>query len=50
VELPNVVDSASFNLCVGKQSSFAGLLPQFDETMKAMKKAGVLQKIYDKYR
>ena len=50
VELPNIIDTASFNLCIGKKSSYVNILPKFNATIKAMRKNGKLQEIYDKYR
>ena len=50
VELPNIVDSAPFSLCIGKESPYVNILPEFDKTLKDMKKDGILQKIYDKYK
>lgn len=50
IELPAVLDSQSFNLCIGKQSPFVTMLPQFDETMIQMRADGTLQQIYDRYR
>jgi len=50
VELPNIVDSAPFNLCIGKESPYVNILPKFDKTLKDMKKDGKLQKIYDNYK
>ncbi len=37
LELPNIIDSASFNLCVGKKSSNVNILPKFDATIKTMR-------------
>jgi polar amino acid transport system substrate-binding protein len=48
-EIPAVLDSRSFNLCIGKQSDFAGILPEFDKALQAMKVDGTLQQIYEKY-
>ena len=50
VELPNIIDSASFNLCIGKKSPYVNILPKFNATIKAMRENGNLQEIYDKYR
>ena len=50
VEIPNVLDSTPFNLCIGKKSSYVKILPEFDETLRKMKKSGKLQEIYDKYK
>jgi len=49
-ELPNIIDSSTFNLCIGKKSPYLGILQKFDETLRKMKKDGTLQEIYDKYK
>ena len=49
IEMPNVIDRKSFNLCVGKKSPYANILPRFDEMLRKMRKNGVLKKIYGKY-
>jgi len=49
VELPNVLDSATFNLCIGKKSFYTNILSEFDKTLIKMKSDGSLKKIYDKY-
>ena len=50
IEIPVVLDSVSFHLCIGKTSSFVRILPAFDETIKKMKEDGTLQKIFEKYQ
>jgi polar amino acid transport system substrate-binding protein len=50
VEIHNVLESVSFNLCIGKKSAYANILPEFDKTIQEMRKDGTLQKIYDMYR
>lgn len=50
VEIPTVLDSSSFNLCIGEKSPYTKILYRFDETMRKMKKDGTLQKIYNKYK
>jgi polar amino acid transport system substrate-binding protein len=50
LKINNVMESVSFNLCIGKKSSYANILPKFDETIREMRKDGTLQKIYDAYR
>jgi polar amino acid transport system substrate-binding protein len=50
VELPNIIDSGEFQLCVGKKSPFVNILPKYDEIVREMRNDGTLQKIYDKYR
>jgi len=49
-ELPNIIDSSTFNLCIGKKSSYANILQKFDETISRMREDGKLQEIYDKYK
>ncbi|OVE74413.1 hypothetical protein BVX93_00035 [bacterium B13(2017)] len=49
-EIPNIIDSSTFNLCIGKNSSYANILPIFDEILRKMKEEGKLQEIYEKYR
>jgi len=50
IELPNIIDSAPFRLCIGKKSSYVNILSKFDEIIKEMKKDGKLQEIYDNYK
>ncbi len=50
LKIPNVIESVSFNLCIGKKSSHVNILSEFDETIREMRKDGTLQEIYDKYR
>ncbi len=50
VELPNILDSDTFNLCIGKDSPFVVLLGQFDETMREMRDDGTLNEICSRYR
>ena len=50
VEIPTVLDSATFNLCIGNNSPFVNIIPKFDEVISAMRNEGKLQEIYDKYR
>ncbi|MCB2145991.1 MAG: transporter substrate-binding domain-containing protein [Deltaproteobacteria bacterium] len=50
IEIPNVVDSAPFHLCVRKNSSFVIILSQFDEIIKEMRKDGTLEEIYNRYK
>ncbi len=49
-ELPNIVDSSTFNLCIGKTSPHVTILPKFDETLRKMKEEGTLQEIYNTYK
>jgi polar amino acid transport system substrate-binding protein len=50
VEIPTVLDSAPFNLCIGRHSPFIGILPQFEQILSEMRNNGKLQEIHDKYR
>jgi len=50
IEISTPLDQIHFNLCIGKNSSYAGILPEFDKIIKEMKKDGTLQKIVDKYQ
>ncbi len=50
VEIPTVLDSATFNLCIGHNSPFIDIIPNFDEIMSDMRNDGKLQEIYDKYK
>jgi len=49
VEL-NTMENVPFHLVVGKGSPYKRIIPDFDETIRKMKKDGSLQKIFDKYR
>lgn len=49
IEIPVVLDSQPFSLCIGKLSPFVNLLPKFDQTLQEMKADGTLQKIYEQY-
>ncbi len=49
VELATM-ESVPFHLVVGKKSPYTKVIPEFDETIRQMKKDGSLQKISDKYR
>ena len=49
IELPNIIDSSTFNLCIRKNSQYADIIPRFDETIRKMREEGKLQEIYDKY-
>ncbi len=48
-ELPVVLDTVNFYLCIGKKSPFSDILPEFDTTIKEMKNSGELQAILDDY-
>jgi polar amino acid transport system substrate-binding protein len=49
-ELPVVIESLPFKLCVGKKSPYVKVIPEFDETVRQMKQDGTMQKIFDKYQ
>ncbi len=49
-ELDSPVNSAPFNLCIGKKSSFKKILPEFDRIIKKMYKNKSMEKIFNKYR
>ena len=50
IEIPNVLDSAPFHLCIRKNSPFIKILSQFDEIVKEMRKDGTFEKIYNRYK
>lgn len=50
IELPNIIDSSTFNLCIGKKSPYVNILPKFDETVRKMRDDGKLQEIYETVR
>lgn len=50
IEIPTILDTTSFNLCIGKKSPYAKIIPRFNETVKRMKIDGKLKKISDKYK
>jgi len=50
IEIPTVLDSAPFKLCIGKKSPYVNILLKFDETMKEMREDGKLQAIYNNYK
>lgn len=49
VEIPTVLDSATFNLCIGHNSPFINIIPKFDEIMNDMRNDGKLHEIYATY-
>jgi polar amino acid transport system substrate-binding protein len=49
VELPQALDTQTYNLCIGKQSPFADVLPKFDRTLRHMRDDGRLSALYRKY-
>lgn len=50
VELPSVLESIPFHLCIGKKSPYVKILADFDKTLKQMRESGKLQEIYNKYK
>jgi len=50
IEIPTPLDQIHFNLCIGKNSSYVHILPDFDKIIKEMKEDGTLQKIINKYQ
>lgn len=50
IEIPTPLDQIDFYLCIGKNSSYVHILPEFDRIIKEMKQDGTLQKIVDKYQ
>lgn len=50
VEISTILDTVSFNLCIGSNSSFIDILPKFDATMIDMRNDGKLREIIDKYK
>ena len=49
IELPMNIDAARHHLCIGKESSFSHILPEFDRAFSAFKASGKLREIYQKY-
>lgn len=49
IQLPAVLETTPFNLCVGKQSAHRHILPDFDAAIEAMRASGRLQAITDRY-
>jgi polar amino acid transport system substrate-binding protein len=50
IELPAILDSAPFKLCIGKKSPYVKILLKFDEAINGMREDGSLQAIYNKYK
>jgi len=50
IELPNVLDTIYHHLCIGKNSPFKDILPEFDQKLKAFRDSGKLLKIYEQYQ
>lgn len=51
VEVPGVVlGTGNFVLCIGKDSPYRSILPQFDAIIREMRNDGTLERIYQRYR
>lgn len=50
VEIPNVLETSTFHLCIGQHSAFVDILDEFDKTIEAMRADGTLQTIYNAYK
>ena len=50
IEIPIVLESIGFNLCVRSDSPYVNIVPEVDEIIRKMREDGRLQKIYDKYK
>lgn len=50
IQLPNVLESTSLNLCIGKSSAYASILPAFDTALRALIDGGELERIHAAYR
>ncbi len=50
LELPNVLDSSSWNVGISNKSAYAGIRDRLDATLKAMLADGTIRKIVDKYK
>ena len=49
IELAPIFDMVNFRLCIRKNSPYAARLDQFDQAIRAMRKDGTLERIYNKY-
>lgn len=50
IEIPIVLESVDFNLCIRNNSPYINIITEFDEIIRKMREDGRLQKIYDKYQ
>lgn len=54
LEIPNVMDATKWHLCIGRQSSFAEIMPEFNELLRSMDADGSLdalrEEIFSRYR
>ncbi len=48
-ELPQVLDTQPFSLCIRKGSPFEGVLPQFDQIMRQARDDGIVRDVYRKF-
>ncbi|MBI9092065.1 MAG: transporter substrate-binding domain-containing protein [Desulfobacterium sp.] len=49
-ELPQPLDRVPIHLCIGVQSPFTKIIPEFDRVFKEMKKDGTYQNIFERYQ
>lgn len=49
IELPQILDTQTYNLCIRKDSSYAAIMPKFDRTLRQMRDDGSLTALYRKY-
>lgn len=50
IELPVPIDYVNYHLCVGKESRFVTMLPEFDNALRSMKKGPRWREIVEQYR
>jgi len=50
IEIPVVLETVDFNLCIKNDSPYISIIAEFDEIIRKMRDDGSLQKIYDKYK
>ncbi|WP_019612871.1 substrate-binding periplasmic protein [Psychromonas ossibalaenae] len=50
LSIPVPFEPVRFHLCIGKNSAYTHLLPEFDATIREMRRDGTLEKIYQKYQ
>lgn len=48
--LPEVFDSMTFTLLINKNSPYVAILPEFDKTIRAMRKDGIVERIIEDSR
>ena len=49
IELPYVLEESSYNLLIRKDSPHIAITDRFNQTIRAMRRDGTMQRIYDKY-